>query len=372
MYQNKKVYAIVLCAGKGTRMGMDKMLYKIGSQTVAQKSISAFDANAYVDEIIVTASENIQQIKEIIGAFPKVKQVVLGGKTRADSVKNALQTISCESLIAIHDGARPFVSQQVINQAIEAAFVYKAAVPCVKVKDTIKKVEEEIVIDTPPRDSLYITQTPQVFDTQLYLDLLNKHFESNITDDAQLFEKAGYAVKVTQGSYENYKLTTPDDIKEERKMRIGHGYDVHQLTTGRDLILGGVTIPYEKGLLGHSDADVLLHAIMDSLLGALALGDIGKHFPDSDQRYKGVDSMELLQHVFELIKSQGAKIENIDATVLCQKPKLSPYILQMRQNIAQALHCDLSQISVKATTEEGLGFTGNGQGIACHCVCLLG
>lgn len=154
-------------------------------------------------------------------------------------------------------------------------------------------------------------------------------------------------------------------------MRIGHGYDVHRLTENRKLILGGVPIPYEKGLLGHSDADVLVHAVMDSLLGALALGDIGKHFPDTDPKYKGADSIELLKHVTGLINEHGYTLGNLDATVIAQAPKLAPYIEQMRKNIADAIGCDISQVNVKATTEEKLGFTGDGSGISAHCVCLL-
>ncbi len=154
-------------------------------------------------------------------------------------------------------------------------------------------------------------------------------------------------------------------------MRIGHGYDVHRLCEDRKLILGGVDIPYEKGLLGHSDADVLVHAIMDSLLGALALGDIGKHFPDTDPQYSGADSIVLLKHVYNLIKENGYILCNLDATILAQKPKLAPYIEQMRKNISEAIDCDFSQVSVKATTEEKLGFTGEGLGISSHCVCLL-
>lgn len=154
-------------------------------------------------------------------------------------------------------------------------------------------------------------------------------------------------------------------------MRIGHGYDVHRLTENRKLILGGVLIPYEKGLLGHSDADVLVHAVMDSLLGALALGDIGKHFPDADPKYKGADSIELLKHVSVLINEQGYTLGNLDATVIAQTPKLAPYIEQMRKNIASAIGCGISQVNVKATTEEKLGFTGDGSGISAHCVAVL-
>ena len=158
---------------------------------------------------------------------------------------------------------------------------------------------------------------------------------------------------------------------EGRAVRIGHGYDVHRLVEGRKLILGGVEIPYERGLLGHSDADVLTHAVMDALLGALALGDIGKHFPDTDPRYAGADSIALLRHVAALVREQGYRLGNLDATVLAQAPKLAPHIMQMRENLAAAIGCEVSRVSVKATTEEGLGFTGQKQGIAAHCVCLL-
>lgn len=371
MYKNRGVFAVVLAAGKGTRIGFDKMLYKLDEFEVVHHSIKAFQDNDFIDKIIVAAGENIDEIEKIAHRFSKVCSVVKGGETRAISVLNSLEKVNSGTLVAIHDGARPFVSQQVINDAIQGAFENSAAVPCVKVKDTIKQSEGEFIGQTFERDRLYITQTPQVFSSDMYKQLIDMYFDKSITDDAQLFEKAGIKVKITQGDYENYKITTIDDIKKEKNMRIGHGYDVHKLVEGRKLIMGGVEIPYEKGLLGHSDADVVLHAVMDSLLGALALGDIGKHFPDTDERYKGCDSMDLMRHVADMIFDKGADVENIDVTILCQKPKLSPHIMKMRENIANTLHCDLDKISVKATTEEGLGFTGEGLGIACHCVCLL-
>lgn len=371
MYKNREVFAVVLAAGKGTRIGFDKMLYKLDEFEVVHHSIKAFQDNDFIDKIIVAAGENIDEIEKIAHRFSKVCSVVKGGETRAISVLNSLEKVNSGALVAIHDGARPFVSQQVINDAIQGAFENSAAVPCVKVKDTIKQSEGEFIGQTFERDRLYITQTPQVFSSDMYKQLIDMYFDKSITDDAQLFEKAGIKVKITQGDYENYKITTIDDIKKEKNMRIGHGYDVHKLVEGRKLIMGGVEIPYEKGLLGHSDADVVLHAVMDSLLGALALGDIGKHFPDTDERYKGCDSMDLMRHVADMIFDKGADVENIDVTILCQKPKLSPHIMKMRENIANTLHCDLDKISVKATTEEGLGFTGEGLGIACHCVCLL-
>ncbi len=371
MYKEKRVVAVVLAAGKGTRIGFDKMLYKIDDISVVKKSVLAFNENKYIDEIIVTASENINEISKDLQDIKKLIKIIKGGKTRADSVKNALELVSKNSLVAIHDGARPFVSGEIINNVIEDAFIYNAAIPCVKVKDTIKFSKTTFCEDTPNRDNLYITQTPQVFCTNLYKKLLSENKDVNFTDDAQLFENANIKVKISKGSYENYKITTIDDIRKEKAMRIGHGYDVHKLVENRDLIIGGINIPYEKGLLGHSDADVLTHVIMDSMLGALALGDIGKHFPDTDEKFKGANSIELLKHVVEIIDEQGYKLENLDATIVAQNPKLSPFILKMRENLAKAMNSDINRISVKATTEEKLGFTGSGEGISAHCVCLL-
>ena len=197
----------------------------------------------------------------------------------------------------------------------------------------------------------------------------------DVTDDCSIFELAGLPVRLVEGEYANRKITTREDLpahaKEETAMRVGHGYDVHRLVEGRKLILGGVEIPYEKGLLGHSDADVLAHAVADALLGAAALGDIGKLFPDTDERYKGADSLVLLGHVAARVRQAGFAVENIDATVLCQRPKLAAHIPAMREKLAAACGMDAGDVSVKATTEEGLGFTGEGLGIAAHCVCLL-
>ena len=372
MYKNKKVWGIVLAAGNGTRIGFDKMLYKIDGTSVRAKSMACFENHPYVDEIIVAAGKNYDEICGIAKSFKKVTAVVKGGETRAVSVINRVNALPEEDgIIAVHDGARPFVSRQVITDAVEGCLETGAAVPCVKVKDTIKNSDGAYINKTFDRSKLFITQTPQVFDLKLYRRVAQDYFDKNITDDAQLFERRGIKVKITAGDYENYKITTVDDIKENMNMRIGHGYDVHKLVENRDLIMGGVKIPYEKGLLGHSDADVVLHAVMDSLLGALALGDIGKHFPDTDEKYKGADSLELTRQVGKIIAAAGATVENVDVTIICQKPKLAPYIDQMRENIAGALYCAVDRISVKATTEEHLGFTGEGLGISCYSVCLL-
>ena len=384
----KKVSAVLVAAGSSTRMGFDKLSFDLGGETVVQRSIRAFAECPLVSEIVLVAGKNRAFLEQQAAACAKPVQVVQGGATRAESAKNGVLAAHGE-LVAVHDAARPFVSQAVITAALEAAAACGAAAPAVPVKDTVKRAvrgdgktvpEHCMVTDTPDRSTLYAVQTPQCFDRAAYLaalDELDAEKARLVTDDCSLFELAGLPVHLTQGDYVNLKITTKEDLpaaaqnKGENTMRIGHGYDVHRLVEGRKLIMGGVTIPYEKGLLGHSDADVLLHAVSDALLGAAALGDIGKHFPDTDPRYEGADSLMLLREVGRLLDETGYTVGNIDATVLCQAPKLAPHIPAMRQNIANALGLALDDVSVKATTEEHLGFTGEGLGIAAHAVALI-
>lgn len=377
MPQNQlpQVTAIIVAAGASRRMGFDKLSYRLpDGQTVLEKSCAALAAHPAVAQLVLVAGANRETCERIAQRCPKPCVVVAGGETRADSVRHGLEVASGE-LVAIHDAARPFVSQAVITAALQAAAQTGAAAPAVPVKDTIKVADADgLVQNTPDRATLYAVQTPQCFSRKLYLEALERVTGEKahlVTDDCSLFELAGFPVTLTQGDYENYKITTKEDLQKEKTMRIGHGYDVHRLVEGRKLILGGVDIPYEKGLLGHSDADVLLHAIMDAVLGAAALGDIGKHFPDTDPAYKGADSLALTRAVAKLIAEHGYTVGNIDATILCQAPKLAPHIATMRQNIADAFGVTLDAVSVKATTEEHLGFTGEGLGIAAHAVALL-
>ena len=346
----KKVSAVLVAAGSSTRMGFDKLSFDLGGETVVQRSIRAFAECPLVSEIVLVAGKNRAFLEQQAAACTKPVQVVQGGATRAESAKNGVLAAHGE-LVAVHDAARPFVNQAVITAALEAAAACGAAAPAVPVKDTVKRAvrgdgktvpEQCMVTDTPDRSTLYAVQTPQL----------------------------------TQGDYANLKITTREDLpraeqKEGNDMRIGHGYDVHRLVEDRKLILGGVEVPFEKGLLGHSDADVLAHAVMDAVLGAAALGDIGKHFPDTDPAYAGADSLQLAQHVARIMREKGWKIVNIDSTLLCQKPKLAPYIPAMRENLAAAFGMPVDAVSVKATTEEHLGFTGEGLGIAAHAVALI-
>ena len=291
-------------------------------------------------------------------------------------------------LVAVHDAARPFVSQAVITAALEAAAACGAAAPAVPVKDTVKRAvrgdgktvpEHCMVTDTPDRSTLYAVQTPQCFDRAAYLaalDELDAEKARLVTDDCSLFELTGRPVQLTQGDYANLKITTREDLpraeqKEGNDMRIGHGYDVHRLVEDRKLILGGVEVPFEKGLLGHSDADVLAHALADAILGACRGGDIGKLFPDTDPAYEGADSMVLLARVMDYARELGFEFVDADCTIACQQPKITPHRDAMRANLAHALGVDVENVGVAATTTEKLGWEGQGEGIGAWAVCLL-
>ena len=382
MVHGHTVAAVIVAAGASRRMGFDKLAYQLDGGTVLEKSVRAFDTHPAIDEILLVAGENAPQAALLAAACAKPAKTVAGGATRVQSVRAGLDAVNAE-YVAIHDAARPFVTPQVIWDALEAAYETGAAAPAVPVKDTVKVAADGFVVDPAApdyradlREKLYAVQTPQCFRTALYRQVLAQVCCDAVTDDCSAFELAGLPVRLTQGDYANYKITTREDLPAPEKnggngMRIGHGYDVHRLVEGRALVLGGVTVPYEKGLLGHSDADVLTHAVMDALLGAAALGDIGKLFPDTDPAYKGADSIALLQEVGRVLARAGWAAGNIDATLLCQAPKLAPYIPAMRENLAAALGISAEDVSVKATTEEKLGFTGSGEGIAAHSVCLL-
>ena len=383
----KSVSAVLVAAGSSTRMGFDKLSFDLGRETVLHRSIRAFEQCPDVTEIVLVAGKNRAFVEQQAADCAKPVRIVPGGATRAESAKNGVLAAAGE-IVAVHDAARPFVSQAVIAAALAAAARCGAAAPAVPVKDTIKQAargDGKTVPDacpvqaTPDRSTLYAVQTPQCFDRAAYLAALEELDEEKarlVTDDCSLFELTGRPVQLTQGDYANLKITTREDLprpeqKEEHKMRIGHGYDVHRLVEDRKLILGGVDVPFEKGLLGHSDADVLTHAVMDAVLGAAALGDIGQHFPDNDPAYAGADSLKLASHVAQILKEHGYRIENIDATILCQRPKLAPHIPAMRANLAAAFGLPADAVSVKATTEEHLGFTGEGLGIAAHAVALI-
>ncbi len=384
----KTVSVVLVAAGSSTRMGFDKLSFDLGGETVLHRSIRAFAQCPQVTELVLVAGKNREFVAQQAADCPKPVQIVAGGATRAESAKNGVLAAHGE-LVAVHDAARPFVSAAVITAALEAAARCGAAAPAVPVKDTIKTaargdgktVPPDCTVQTTPnRSTLYAVQTPQCFDRAAYLAALAELDEARarlVTDDCSLFELTGRPVQLTQGDYANLKITTREDLPragtERRKWKCVLDTVMMYIVwwSSRKLILGGVEIPFEKGLLGHSDADVLAHAVMDAVLGAAALGDIGQHFPDTDQEYAGADSLELARRVAQILKEHGYRIENIDATILCQRPKLAPHIPAMRANLAAAFGLPVDAVSVKATTEEHLGFTGEGLGIAAHAVALI-
>lgn len=379
----KTCAAVIVAAGSATRMqGIDKMLAPLAGVPVVLRSVRALAASDCIDSLVlVTRAELMETLRMLCAEVSKPVTVVAGGASRPESVLAGLAALpEGTELAAIHDGARPLVTQSVIAEAVEAAGRCGAAAPAVPVHDTIKQAENGLVRATPERKTLFAVQTPQVFDVKLLKTVLRTAMERGIalTDDCSAVEAAGKPVVLTQGCEENLKITTPVDLtlaeailKRRKTMRIGHGYDVHRLTEGRRLILGGVEIPFERGLDGHSDADVLVHALMDALLGAAGLRDIGVLFPDNDPAYKNISSMLLLDRVMQTLEHAGYAVGNVDVTVLAQRPKLKDYIPVMRENLARAMKIPLDCVNIKATTEEGLGFTGSGEGIACHAVCLL-
>lgn len=365
---------ILACGGSSQRMGKNKLLMNIGGKSCILRCCETFAGCPDIKRIIISAPTELHSVyAEAIGKLRIPITFVLGGKTRMQSVMNAVKEAK-EEIILIHDGARPLITKDVIEKSIADAYSFSNSITCVPAKDTIRFDDGESSY-SPDRSKLYYIQTPQSFSRRLYLAAADSA-KGDYTDDAQLLDAAGIKPHLTIGSYSNIKLTTPEDIIMAESLsgsfpRVGHGYDVHRLVENRKLILGGVCIPYEKGLLGHSDADVLTHALMDALLGAAALGDIGKLFPDNDPRYEGADSIGLLKEVVKLLGENGYRIVNADVTVIAQAPKLAGYIMNMRETLAKAMDIPISSVSVKATTEERLGFTGSGEGIAAHAVALI-
>ncbi|MBR6529084.1 MAG: 2-C-methyl-D-erythritol 2,4-cyclodiphosphate synthase [Firmicutes bacterium] len=372
MYKDKKVTAIVTAAGKGSRMGasLPKQFLKIGSKTILEKAILPFEKADFIDQIIVVSgAEFVEVCKGLCAGITKLKAVVEGGKERQDSVNNALKLVE-DGYVLIHDGARPYITEKVILNVLEDVSKVGAAVAAVPVKDTIRQQTDEGG-KTLKRSELYSVQTPQGFEVSLIKEAFRKAFEDGFygTDDAGLVDRMGKEVAVSEGDYRNIKITTKEDMPVE--VRVGTGFDVHRLVEGRKCIVCGVDIPFDRGLLGHSDADVALHALMDAMLGAAALGDIGKHFPDTDPKYKGISSIKLLEYVNQFIAEEGYTLGNCDVTIMAQKPKMLPYIGQMRENIAEALNIPIGAVNVKATTTEKLGFVGREEGIAAEAVCIL-
>ena len=372
------ICGLILCAGSGSRteLGYNKMLYYVGKKTILELTLDRFRASNVTSLMLVVSPTDKDAITKLVGAYENVS-ICIGGSTRFESVKNGLTAIAesdepCD-VVCIHDGARPHVNAKTINESIEAALEYGSGIVAVPTTDTIKVIENDKIIKNLARQGLYNIQTPQTF----LFDMIKKAYDEakngSFTDDSEVYAKAGYTPHIVVGEYENIKVTSPNDLytPTQGRSKIGVGFDVHRLVAGRPLILGGVRIPFNKGLKGHSDADVLIHAIMDALLSAGGFPDIGVLFPDTDDQYKDISSVKLLVRVRDLLRRRGFVIGNVSAVIMAEKPKMEPYIQFMRESLAVALQINPTQINVSATTTEQLGIIGEEQGIATSATCLL-
>jgi 2-C-methyl-D-erythritol 4-phosphate cytidylyltransferase/2-C-methyl-D-erythritol 2,4-cyclodiphosphate synthase len=381
------VCAIIAAGGRGARFGGNrpKQLLSLAGQPILQRSVEAFVRSPLVHDVIVALPRELAQAPPAyLGAGAPRVRVVEGGERRQDSVANAFALVADRAdVVVVHDAARPLVTDDLIRRTIAAAAETGAAVAAVRAQDTVKRAGAAgFVAATLPRDEIYLAQTPQAFRASVLREALAVGARGvAATDEAMLAEQAGHAVKIVEGDPRNLKITTPDDLAIAERLlrgsagvptlRIGNGYDLHVLAAGRPLILGGVTIPFDKGLLGHSDGDAVCHAITDAILGAAGAGDIGRHFPDTDQAWKGANSVSLLATAGGIVRDAGFAIVNVDVVVIAQRPKLLPHVPAMREHIARALEIASDQISVKGKTNEGVDSMGAGESIAVHAVALL-
>ncbi|WP_296613231.1 bifunctional 2-C-methyl-D-erythritol 4-phosphate cytidylyltransferase/2-C-methyl-D-erythritol 2,4-cyclodiphosphate synthase [Sphingomonas sp.] len=368
--------ALIVAAGKGERVGGDtpKQFLPLAGLSLVEHSRRALAAHPGIDRVVTVVAAGNEALVE--------GQTAIGGATRRESVLNGLEAIGAAGRVLIHDAARPIVPATVIDRLLTALDSARGAVPTLPVADTLAGKgagKSDSLGDTVDRSTLVRVQTPQAFD---YAAILAAHHAWPIgeeaTDDAQILRRAGHDVAMVDGDQLLDKITYPGDIAlaEARlganmRVRTATGYDVHRLVAGEQLWLGGVLIPHDKGLSGHSDADVALHAITDAVLGTIAAGDIGQHFPPSDSRWKGAESGQFLEHAASLVVAKGGMIDFVDLTIICEAPKIGPYRDAIRDRVAALLRVSREQISVKATTTERLGFTGRGEGIAAQAVVTI-
>ncbi|MGY0573986.1 bifunctional 2-C-methyl-D-erythritol 4-phosphate cytidylyltransferase/2-C-methyl-D-erythritol 2,4-cyclodiphosphate synthase [Bradyrhizobium sp. RDM12] len=380
MSKSQRSAVVLVAAGRGLRAGAGgpKQYREIGGVSVIYRAMEAFSTHADVFAVqpVVNPDDSAMFTAAVTGL--KHEAPTNGGATRQASVLAGLEALARHKpdIVLIHDAARPFVSAGVISRAIEAASRTGAAIPVVPVTDTIKVTGPDgNVEDTPDRASLRIAQTPQSFGFDVILEAHRraaKDGRSDFTDDAAIAEWAGLTVATFEGDVANMKLTTPEDfVREEARLasllgdiRTGTGYDVHAFGEGDHLMLCGLRVPHTKGFLAHSDGDVGLHALVDAILGALADGDIGSHFPPSDAKWKGASSDQFLKYAIERVTARGGRIANLEVTMICERPKIGPLRDAMRARIAEISGVDIARVAVKATTSERLGFTGREEGIA--------
>lgn len=366
-------------------MGRPKQFLRLGGKTVVECSLDAFLRMEEIEKIILVLTP--QSIAEHGQRLTSARvKIVEGGGTRLDSVRRGFREITDDfDVVAIHDGARPLITPEIIREVIEEAYESGAALPAVRVKDTLKKVASKAlwISGTPARSSFWSAQTPQCFRREILEEALEKFpDEKDASDESQLVEKAGHKVKIVPSSYENFKITTPEDIimaqalLEERRgarMRtaVGFGFDIHKLAAGRELWLAGVKLDYPKGLLGHSDGDAVLHAAGDAVLGALGAGEIGLMFPPENPKIKNIASSDIIAAVTAKLGARGGSLAHLDITLIAEEPKLSPHYEAFKQSLSRLFNIPPASINLKAKSHEGLDSIGSGLAIACYAVATL-
>jgi 2-C-methyl-D-erythritol 4-phosphate cytidylyltransferase/2-C-methyl-D-erythritol 2,4-cyclodiphosphate synthase len=380
-----RVTAIIAAAGAGRRLGaaVPKQLLEIDGRSLLDHSVAAFAGHPGVRDLVVVLPRQLAAAPPpYLRDARKPVAIVAGGERRQDSVANAFDAVPPDTeVVLVHDAARPFVTAALISRAIDAAVQYGAAIVAAPATDTIKRVEgagaAPLVVETIARETIYLAQTPQAFRRDV-LDAAVALGRSGVeaTDEAMLAERAGHPVRIVEGDAANVKITTAGDLDSARAraaqtVRAGTGYDLHRLVEGRPLVLGGVDVPCERGALGHSDADVVCHAATDAILGAAALGDIGRHFPDTDPAWKGASSIELLRRAAAMVREAGYAVVNLDVVIVLERPKIAPFVARIRDGVAGALGIDVEAVSVKGKTNEGVDAVGRGEAIAAHAVATI-
>ncbi len=380
------VTAIIAAGGSGRRLGaaVPKQLLELDGISLLQRSVEAFTTHPAIADVIVALPAGLAQNPP---AWLSGTRIVEGGERRQDSVANAFDALSeASDIVLVHDAARPFVTPDVIDRAIAGAAAHGAAIVAIPVSDTVKRVTQGahadgVIVETLPREEIVLAQTPQAFRRDvLKAAIAVGRTEATATDEAMLAERAGHRVHVVAGDAANIKITTAADLETARDRvaasvstvsRVGVGYDLHRLVEGRPLVLAGVMVPSDRGALGHSDADVICHAVTDAILGGARAGDIGQHYPDNDPKWKDADSLALLRGAVAIIRRRGWNVANVDVVVILERPKLAPHRAAMEEGLATALGLATDAVSVKAKTNEGVDAVGRGEAIAAHAVALL-
>lgn len=374
------VTAVIVAGGRGARMGADrpKQLLPVGGRTLLERTVAAFDAHPRVDAIVVVLPEDLMaDAATLVGAVTTPWRAVAGGPRRQDSVRNgAAAAPAATDVLLVHDAARPFVGPGLIDRVIDATRTHGVVVPGVPARDTVKQVGADGRVQaTIPRSSVWLAQTPQGVRADLWPALgAVAAGADEATDEGRLAERAGVPVHMVEGEDANVKITTPEDLARARGgavPRVGTGYDLHRLVAGRPLVLAGVTLPSSTGPLGHSDGDVLCHALADALFGAAGQGDIGRHFSNTDPRWKDAPGLDLLGRAVAIVADAGYRPASADVTIILEHPKLAPHIDAIRARVAAVLGVAVDAVSVKGKTNEGVDAVGRGEAIAAHAVAVL-